>query len=87
MEQERYETEIWEAAVSQAIGRQVMEWFKCQDYEALAGQVNQELLRLVGRIKEVLDDESMDDAACFSRIDAIVEAFRQTGIGTSRHDW
>ena len=40
------------------------------------------------RISEVVHDESLDDAACFQRIEEIVCAFESIGSsGGSRHDF
>ena len=43
-------------------------------------------ISLISQIKEILDDQSIDDPTCFMRIDAIVDAFLATGISTQRHD-
>ena len=36
-------------------------------------------------IKEILDDEALDDPTCFQRIDAIVSAWHEAGLETDRH--
>ena len=39
------------------------------------------------KIRAVLDDDTLDDAACFQRIEAIISALEAIGIGSSRHDF
>ena len=40
------------------------------------------------KIQAILDDETLDDAACFARIEEIVRAFEAIGSnGGSRHDF
>ena len=44
--------------------------------------------RALQRIKEVLEDESLDDADCFWKIEAVVETLEQVGSdGGNRHDF
>lgn len=42
-------------------------------------------VQLLRRIKEILDDEALDDPTCFQRIDAIVSAWHEAGLETDRH--
>lgn len=39
------------------------------------------------KIRAILDDDTLDDAACFRKIEAIVSAFEAIGSGSSRHDF
>ena len=39
------------------------------------------------KIRAVLDDDTLDDAACFQRIEAIISALEAIGSGSSRHDF
>ena len=44
--------------------------------------------RTLQRIREVLDDDALDDPTCFQRIEEIVRAFEAIGSdGGSRHDF
>lgn len=52
----------------------------------LVTAMESEALGLVAEIKEILDDESLEDPQCFRKVDAIVDAFQARGLGTSRHD-
>ena len=42
-------------------------------------------ISLLRQIKEILDDDTLDDPTCFQRIDAIVTAFQDAGLSTRRH--
>ncbi len=39
------------------------------------------------KIRSILDDESLNDAECFLKIEEIISVFESMGIGTSRHDF
>lgn len=40
------------------------------------------------QIKEIIEDDTLEDAACFEKIERIVCAFEEMGIaGGSRHDF
>ena len=42
-------------------------------------------ISLLCQIKEILDDDTLDDPTCFQRIAAIVTAFQDAGLSTRRH--
>ena len=42
---------------------------------------------ILQKIKQVLEDESLDDSECFQHIEKILELFRQSGISVHRHDF
>lgn len=66
------------------IGRAAMD---CMDRETLAKAVNSPALELLEEIREILNDERLDDPECFHRIDALASAFRRRGVEVSRHDF
>ncbi len=39
------------------------------------------------QIKEILDDDSLNDKDCFMKIESIVSIFEALGTTTSRHDF
>lgn len=53
----------------------------------VAKRVTHTAMEVLGQIKEILDNDSVDDVECFQRIEKIVDAFHEAGIYTSRHDW
>lgn len=55
--------------------------------EAVAQEAGSAALQVLTEIKTILDDDALDDPACFRRIDAIVDAFHKSGISTIRHDF
>ena len=42
-------------------------------------------LDLIAEIKEILNHTSLDDPACFARVDALVDAFYRAGLPVDRH--
>lgn len=75
---------ISEALLAQAIGREVI---KCIEPEHFNSIVNSGALQLLEQIRQILDDDSLTDPECFQKIEAIVAAFQQHGISTTRHDF
>lgn len=73
-----------ESLVAQAIGRAAMDSL---DREALLEEVSSAALALLEDIREILNDDRLDDRECFYRIDAIVSAFHRCGMDVSRHDF
>lgn len=73
-----------ESLVAQAIGRAAMD---CMDREALLEEANSTALALLEEIREILNDDRLDDQECFYRIDAIVSAFHRCSMDVSRHDF
>ena len=67
-----------------AISREVLSHLDCEN---LTQRVQCEAVKLLETIRHILDDNSLDDAECFHRIEAIVSAFHQHGVSTSRHDF
>lgn len=83
---ENLEPTIAESIWAKAIGQEVLKFIKnCG--EDINQKVYGEALVLLGQIKAILDDDTLDDPECFHRIDAIVDAFHEAGIPTSRHNW
>ena len=54
----------------------------------LSTLLEQECYKTLVKIKEILDDETLDDKECFYKIERIVRAFEESGSnGGSRHDF
>ena len=74
--------------LARAIGEYVVDHLDALVQEALADLAERQAVAALRRIKAVLDDESLDDAGCALRIDAIVQTFHEAGLSTSRHwEW
>ena len=80
---------IEEELFAQAIGREIVQYIKNRDLtpKNCAAAAENEALRVLRQIQIILDDDSVDDEACFMRIERIVQAFHAAGISTPRHDW
>lgn len=68
-----------------AIGALVLEQLEGLRPEQLAEMAEGRAAALLRQIKELLDDDTLDDPTCFQRIDAIVTAFQDAGLSTRRH--
>lgn len=77
---------VSEALWARAVGQVALDFAKSRG-EDINQKVKDEAVELLERIKAILDDDTLDDPACFYRIDAIVDAFGDAGISTARHDW
>lgn len=75
---------VSEELIAQAIGQAAM---ACLEPEALVQAVNSAALELLEGIREILNDDTLDDPECFYKIEAIVSAFHRRGIDVSRHDF
>ena len=74
--------------LARAIGEYVVDHLDALVQEALADLAERQAVAVLRQVKAVLDDESLDDAGCALRIDAIVQAFYDAGLSTSRHwEW
>lgn len=79
------EAAIYDELYSRAIGKEVLHWARTHDPESFTKGADSEAVLLIKRIKEILDDDTLGDADCFLRIDAIVSEFCAVGIPTDRH--
>ena len=68
-----------------ALGELAMEYLEVLPTKVIAELAERRAVALLGQIKAILDDEALDDPACFLRIDAIVGVFAREGISTLRH--
>ena len=67
-----------------AIGNYIITYLDCLSDEAIAHMTELCAVQLLRRIKEILDDEALDEPTCFQRIDAIVSAWHEAGLETDR---
>lgn len=82
-----FDTVARRSIYANTIGGQVLEYLKYFDPQLLAGEVESNALALVESIRLILEDLTLDDPACFSRIEAIINAYDAAGIHVSQHDW
>lgn len=81
------DTEIPKALYEKTVEQIVTTYVSSLNLDELAPRMNAEAMNLLSEIKAILDDDAVEDPACFRRIDAIVNAFWANGIYTPRHDW
>lgn len=72
---------------AKALGDYIMKYIKTLTNEDLLLHMQMDAVAVIAQIKDILDDESLDDLSCFRRIDAIVSALHESGISTTRHDF
>lgn len=75
---------VAECLAAQAIGRAAMD---CMDWGSIFRAADSSALALLEEIREILNDDRLDDPECFARIDAITAAFFRCGANVSRHDF
>jgi len=69
------------------IGQKVIEFVRGLRIEEIESEADMEAIRALSKIVDILDEDGTDDPECFRRIEEIVDALRDSGILTSRHDW
>ena len=74
-------------AYEQAIGSLVIDYINTFKPYELSPLAESETLKLIAKIKKLLDDDDLSDTECFYRIDEIVKAFDECDLYTHRHDW
>lgn len=85
-DKQEFSAEVSEAIWAKTLGEEMLKYLKSHDPD-VAKRATHAATEVLGQIKEILDDASVDDAECFQRIEKIVDAFHEAGIHTSRHDW
>ena len=68
-----------------AAGELVTQYLNTVDRGELARLAELRALELVRQIREILDDDTLDDSTCFLRIDAMVTSFHEAPVSTRRH--
>ena len=68
-----------------AVGKLALNYIGTLPSGVISELAERRAVALLGQIKAILDDETLDDPECFLRIDAIVGVFAREGISTLRH--
>ena len=71
---------------ARAIGWKMLQWLRREHSVVLPRQAEGDAVRVLEKIKTVLNDDTLSDPDCFHRIERIVETFSAYGLRTSRHD-
>ena len=72
---------------ARAIGWKELEYLKDESWEATRNEAEQDALRVLEKIKGILNDPALNDRECYQKIERIVAAFYANGMDTARHDW
>lgn len=78
---------IGKPLLEQMVGVAVLRYMKTYEPQSLLLELDSEATRILRQIQTILDDETLDDPACFHKIEAIVSTFQRHGLSTSRHDF
>ncbi len=81
------EFSIHDELYARAIGWQVLEYLRREHPGEAAKEIEGDALRVLEKIRTILNDHTLDDPDCFQRIDLIVQTFYANGIRTDRHDF
>ncbi len=82
------ELSCYEELTAQELGYEVLKYLKeTGDLKELERKTETKALQVLEEIRRVLNDDSLDDPACFQRIEAIVNTLEANGVHTTRHDW
>ena len=77
-----------EELTAEAIGLEAMRYLKKgETIQRIARETERSAIEVLEKIRQVLNDDTLEDPQCFMRIDAIVTALGDHGIYTRRHDW
>jgi hypothetical protein len=79
--------DLYEELLCKEIGRQMLDALKILriDYR---GAVNLKAVEALEKIKTIIENDSLEDDACFTRIEAVVRALEDAGsAGGGRHDF
>ena len=79
------EQEIYDMLCAQILGRIVLDHIRNMEPQIIAQKVNIEAVSLLAEIYQILNDTTVDDPECLSRIDRIVRAFFKRGLASTRH--
>lgn len=70
---------------AKSIGDLILMYYESLSPSAVFQQAERNAFSLISEIRDILNDETLSDPDCFEQIDAIVTAFYQAGLSTSRH--
>lgn len=77
-----FQPTISEQLWAQAVGEEMLKVAKTQGWRQ---EVESLAVRLLEDIQAILDDDSLDDAACFVRMEEVLARWSQAGLRTVRH--
>lgn len=83
------EIRIEDELYARSIGWEVIRFLRKDEghLRELHEEIDSDAVRVLQKIKQILDDDTIEDAECFERIERIVNALDAYGIRSTRHDW
>ena len=81
------EQDLSRAMYENAVGKLVVDYLESLGTVELPSLAESSALKLIAEIKDILDNDDLEDPQCFHRIDALVDAFHAGNVPTGRHDW
>ncbi|MBQ3054680.1 MAG: hypothetical protein IJC88_01090 [Oscillospiraceae bacterium] len=80
--------DLYRDLLAEMIKKGELDIARLQSKETIDALIEMKCYRVLLSIREILDDDTIDDPACFERIERIVSLFEQLGSnGGSRHDF
>ncbi len=67
------------------IGKAVLDYAKDYNIHEAARRMESAAMELIEQIRDILNDNTLADPECFYRIEALVNAFADAGLYTTRH--
>ncbi len=67
------------------IGKAMLDYAKDYDIHEAARRMESAAMELIEQIRDILNDNTLADPECFYRIEALVDAFADAGLYTTRH--
>lgn len=87
MDKDEMGFDVSRGVYAKAVGDLVINYIHAFRPCELSSMAESEALKLIGRIRDILNEDDASDKECFYRIDEIVNAFAESGVSTHRHDW
>lgn len=69
----------------QALGELMLKAGRAAQEEEIARLAGHSAIEILEKIRNILNDESLNDRDCFLKIDSIVSVFHANAIDTDRH--
>ncbi len=77
---------IPEKFYARAIGKVMLDYAKDYDIHESVRKMESGAMELVEQIRTILNDDTLADPECFCRVEALVNAFIDAGLYTTRHE-
>lgn len=76
---------VHDTLYQQALGELMLKAGRAAQEEEIARLAGHSAIEILEKIRNILNDESLNDRDCFLKIDSIVSMFHANAINTDRH--